>query len=86
MKENKNEKPEQKQNEDCLSLGIILDRARDEVGAMVLHYMNTSGIPASIFDYVLADIVSKVKELKASEYTAIIGRGEENGEHTEPTE
>lgn len=86
MKENKIENMEQKQNEDSLSLGLILDKARDEVGAMVLHYMNTSGIPASIFDYVLADIISKVKELKASEYTAIIGRGEKDGEHTEPTE
>lgn len=81
MKDNNIENTEQTENKDSPSLGIMLDKARDEVGAIVLHYMNVSGIPASIFDYVLADVVAKVKDLKASEYAAINGRGEAGGKH-----
>lgn len=83
------EKPEQKQNDKVHTvqpIGAIMDKARDELGAMIIRYMNDSGLPAYLFDYVLSDIVGKVKELKASEYAAIIGRGESDGEHKEPVE
>lgn len=79
-KQNKKEEVE-KPAKEALPLGIMLDQARDEVGSVVLQYLNSSGIPPSLFDYVLGDITMKIKDLKTAEYAAVIKERDQNDEH-----
>jgi hypothetical protein len=58
-------------------LGAILDKRTEEIRNVVFGAMAQYGIPASLMDYMLASVLSEVRDLKSKEYSdCLVNKGE----------
>lgn len=58
-------------------LGAILDKRTEEIRNVVFGAIAQYGIPASLMDYMLASVLSEVRDLKSKEYSdCLVNKGE----------
>lgn len=51
-----------------MPLGMILDRAKDDMTKAVITLQRQYGLPASLLDMVLTGVLAEVREMKCLEY------------------